>query len=116
MPQVRAGDAETITAINAVSAPLERQSAEDLKHKMTAGPPVTVKVLGPDTGEDFHRATRWDLHGQADPEPCVRDQHHGDDGGVARTILPSHGDAALEARRGKLGLAGSGLSGHRLMR
>jgi hypothetical protein len=36
VPQVRAGDAETITAINAASAVLERQSAEGLKHMMTA--------------------------------------------------------------------------------
>jgi biotin carboxylase len=40
VPQIRAGDAETIMAINAASAALddafERQSAEDLKHMMTA--------------------------------------------------------------------------------
>jgi hypothetical protein len=40
VPQTRAGDAETITAIDEASAALddafERQSAENLKHMMTA--------------------------------------------------------------------------------
>lgn len=40
LPQVRAGEAETIAAVNAAAAALdnafERQSAEEIKHMMTA--------------------------------------------------------------------------------
>jgi hypothetical protein len=48
---VRAGDTESIAAINAASAPLddafERQSSDDLKHLMTADHVAVTPYYGP---------------------------------------------------------------------